>query len=491
MLVENMSTIIKQENKDNESKFEMFAILESVVTEEGWNRVKSRTGFTEAETAKCPLELLKLINLEHSLKMNNVSDNEARYIAESRYNNVSQGPVRTLAEYADVFAMCVTNMTTLKCAGIPDEERLARHFLMKLDRERYGGYMRDVLNDDRTGKLTMPKTRQLIIDGARMHIPAQMMRANAGTDEKQTMPMVYKLTEAQAKHPCNNCKKLGHWARECPEPDTRKAGKAEPTKKADAGDTKVQAREVYHVNAEDDINEDYYCEEEAFFGYNFRVDANLSDKLHEREVALDTFANVSFISNKVLLQDLRESNVVVKGFNGEKRVSQVGDVVGFGEAVYAPWAGVNGLAMCMVEDLYDVSYFQKDRIEVRVNDELTMSFWFKKDLGCYACMFDDELLLKLREHETRFKYCNIAIVADREREHSAKEVTAARIARMMKRRLYYPADSALVRTITKGAMVECNTTSRDVVLATDIYGEDVPSLKGKTKEVKPKSYRRY
>ena len=92
--------------------------------------------------------------------------------------------------------------------------------------------------------------------------------------------------------------------------------------------------------------------------------------------------------------------------------------------------------MCMVEDLYDVSYFQKDRIEVRVNDELTMSFWFKKDLGCYACMFDDELLLKLREHETRFKYCNITIVADREREHSAKEVTAARMARMMKRRLY-------------------------------------------------------
>jgi hypothetical protein len=49
MLVENMNTIMKQEAKDVEHKFEMCAILESVVTEEGWNRVKSRTGFTEAQ----------------------------------------------------------------------------------------------------------------------------------------------------------------------------------------------------------------------------------------------------------------------------------------------------------------------------------------------------------------------------------------------------------------------------------------------------------
>jgi hypothetical protein len=154
--------------------------------------------------------------------MNNVSDAEAKYIAEDRYHKVSMGSVKTLAEYSDVFDMCVQNMKTLKCESVPTEERLARHFLMKLDRVRYGGYMRDILNDDRNKSRAFPKTRQLIIDGARMHIPSQMMRA-AAVNDRQTMPMVYKLTEAQAKHPCNNCKKLGHWARECPEPDSRKA----------------------------------------------------------------------------------------------------------------------------------------------------------------------------------------------------------------------------------------------------------------------------
>ena len=272
--------------------------------------------------------------------------------------------------------------------------------------------MRDVINDDRNKSKKMPETRQAIMDGARMHIPSQMMRAPAST-ERQAMPMVYTLSEAQLKHPCNNCKQLGHWARECPEPDTRKAvGKDDDKKVSRESEASKKTHEIYHVvNVEDEeVDNGYY-------GYSFRVDGNINAKLHEREVALDTFANVDFIANKELLGDMRDASIVVKGFNGEKQVSQVGNLPGFGEAVYAPWVGVNGLAMCKVEDLYDVSYFQKDRIEVKVNDELTLKFWFKNELGCYACMFDDELVSKLREHETRFNYCNIVVVSEREKAH--------------------------------------------------------------------------
>ena len=211
MLVESMTTVMKQEAKDKESKFEMFAIIESVVTDEGWNRVKSRNGFTDALAEKCPLLLLRLVTMEHSLKMNNVTDNEARYIAEDRYHKVMMGPTRSLAEYSDLFEMCIRNMTTLECVGIPDEARQARHFLMKLDRDRYGGFMRDVINDDRNTTREMPGTRQAIIDGARMHIPAQMMRADVS--DRQAMPMVYQLNEEQLQHPyhkypCHKCKNM-------------------------------------------------------------------------------------------------------------------------------------------------------------------------------------------------------------------------------------------------------------------------------------------
>ena len=218
MLVENMTNVMKQEAKDKEHKFEMCAILESVVTEEGWNRVKSRSGFADAQTSKCPLEMIKLVKMEHSLKMNNVSDKEARYIAEDRYNKVVMGPTRSLAEYYEVFNMCVDNMTTLECEGMQSEERMARHFLMRLDRARYGGYMRDAINDDRNNAKALPTTRQAVVDAARMHIPNQYLKSQ-GSERSTSIPMVYNMDAQKARFPCHKCKQLGHWARECPEND--------------------------------------------------------------------------------------------------------------------------------------------------------------------------------------------------------------------------------------------------------------------------------
>ena len=476
MILENMTTVVKEEKKDEERKFEMFALLERVVTAEGWNRVKSREGFAEAETRKCPLMLLRIIVMEHSLKMNNVTDNEARYIAEDRYHKILMHSEASLAEYGDEFQLCVSNMETLKCEGIPSEERMARHFMMKLDRDRYGGYMRDVLNDDRNGVRAMPDTRQRIVDGARMHIPTPVRRSDA--PDRQGMPTVYALSAKQLKHPCKNCNKLGHWVKDCPEPDSRKSGE----------EKEIQAPAVRHAEADYVNTED--LSDEAIFGYVFALTKEMAARLDPREVAIDTFANVNFICNKDLLPERRKSEMTVKGFNESKKTAEVGLLPGFGDAVYAPWAGVNGLAMCLIEEKYTVTYFQQNRIEVRINDDFVLKFLYKAKLGCYACMFDEEIMFKLSEHETRFNYhyCNMAMVSEQEKGRTTKEVIAARKARIMMRRLYYPADSALVRTITKGAMVECSVTGRDVVLATEVYGKDVASLKGKTKDRKPQHF---
>ena len=498
MLVENMTTIMKQEQKDLESKFEMFAILESVVTEEGWNRVKSRNGFADALANKCPLRLIKLIKMEHSLKMNNVSDKEARYIAEDRYHRITMGPTRSLAEYYDMFDMCVSNMETLQCEGMPSEERMARHFLMRLDRDRYGGYMRDAINDDRNGTKALPDTRQKVVDAARMHIPSQHLRAQRS--DRPSMPMVYNVEAKKAKFPCHKCKQLGHWARECPLKSTQPTDGTETNVASNTTSTETETKKVYHVDV--DIGEHEYEDEDEddyFLGaFGYHVDNTTTNKemnkaqtkLHPREVALDCFANVNFIFNKELLSDVWTTVGSVKGFNGTKKFSEVGDLAGFGNAVYAPWAGVNGLAMCIVEDRYPVTYYQKVRIEVKINDDLVLNFNYKEKLGCYACMFDEYTVANLKEHEARDNYyCNVAVVAEREKEHTKAEVVAAKRARTMMRRMFYPADSALVRTINNGALVECDTTGKDVVMATDIYGKDTASMKGKAKDRKPDTYK--
>jgi hypothetical protein len=64
--------------------------------------------------------------------------------------------------------------------------------------------MREVLNDDRNKKGIFPKTRQKVIDGARMHIPSvQMMRAS-GSHDRQSMPIIYNTLNYN-RQPGNPC----------------------------------------------------------------------------------------------------------------------------------------------------------------------------------------------------------------------------------------------------------------------------------------------
>lgn len=44
-------------------------------------------------------------------------------------------------------------------------------------------------------------------------------------------------------------------------------------------------------------------------------------------------------------------------------------------------------------------------------------------------MFDDAVLAKLKEHESKPTFCNVAIAIEREKEYSGKEVVGARRAR--------------------------------------------------------------
>jgi hypothetical protein len=76
----------------------------------------------------------------------------------------------------------------------------------------------------------------------------------------------------------------------------------------------------------------------------------------------------------------------------------------------------------------------------------------------------------------------ISTVAQRDAEHTKREVTRAQEAKKMRRRLYYPSDGALVRTLHKGVMTNCDVTGRDVSVSVNIYGKDIPSIKGKSKD---------
>lgn len=101
-------------------------------------------------------------------------------------------------------------------------------------------------------------------------------------------PVAYALSVEQSKLLCHNCKKLGHWAKECPEPNTRKksgsnessgivssnANGVTPTKvKSNVGKkenkgnkTSIYSTHVSHTDAMTDVENNFY-DDEVFYGY--------------------------------------------------------------------------------------------------------------------------------------------------------------------------------------------------------------------------------
>lgn len=172
----------------------------------------------------------------------------------------------------------------------------------------------------------------------------------------------------------------------------------------------------------------------------------------------------------------------VSGLHGKGSIDTVGHFPGFGEAIYAPDSGTNGLALCEVESRYEVKYVQRVHFLVTVNDNLTLDFCYDDTVGAYACVFDDAVIKALKDQDSRFPYhCLIATISEAEKAYSSRELKRAQLARSMMRRTYYASDTAFVRTVTKGALLECPVTGKDIRMAIDIYGKDVASLQGKLK----------
>jgi hypothetical protein len=74
----------------------------------------------------------------------------------------------------------------------------------------------------------------------------------------------------------------------------------------------------------------------------------------------------------------------------------------------------------------------------------------------------------------------IASVSDNIRKYTKRELKMAELARDYQRKLGYASSGQLVKLISQGKIHNINITPQDVARATDIWGPDLGSLKGKT-----------
>ena len=66
--------------------------------------VKENAKWTEVNDVKNPLALIQIIKNVHSLKLQHIDIEEARYVAMQRYSNIRHLPGVSLTEYRSAFA---------------------------------------------------------------------------------------------------------------------------------------------------------------------------------------------------------------------------------------------------------------------------------------------------------------------------------------------------------------------------------------------------
>jgi len=473
--LEDVSQYRKQGRKDGESKNSMYALTRQTTSEDGMSRVENLAAYAAASQSRNPCSLISMVTGEHSLRTNNMSPREAKHVAELRYWTLRQGFRQPDPEFADEFRLCVSNMRTLQCTSDPTAEEQAIHFLTCINPKVHGEYVRDAINRERAAAGAIPATVAGVMDAARMFIPMPS-RSASSTEGKQTL--VYAgLTEAQKKKPCANCGETGHWAKECEKPDTRDTEPAGAKKKSGKQTKAVfQARADSGLSSSDD-------EDDVGRGYHIQVYAARERKARRSDTfSIDSFADESFVMGEKHLDDGVDEKTAVKGIHGVETLERRGTLPGIGPCIVSPGGGVNGIALCQLEARYEVLYIQNVCFRVIVDDQLTLVF--EKDAGsrAYSCVITSAVFDKLREAKPRFKYAMVSTVAEREAQHTKREVARAQEAQKMRRRLFYPSDGALVRTLQKGVMTNCDVTGRDVSVSVNIYGKDIASIKGKTKD---------
>ena len=256
-------------------------------------------------------------------------------------------------------------------------------------------------------------------------------------------------TEPTKEDTCYKCNEKGHWKKDCPL--NMKPGSQVPTDPpAKAGSTTSKSSkrkgpkpknkrafankitteessiwdEVFHgfstrikkvtfdpgavdtLETCDDVPEDDTiaqptCEDPALHLYvPIDIKANAVGITLSRVMSLDTLADHSFTNNPELIMNPKQRKFKIDGVNGSGSGSIIGELPGFGDIAYTPNSNASGISISCVTSRYYVDFKQEEAFLVYVSDDFIISFDYDRSTKSYSCLFDDQLLARLKEHRS-------------------------------------------------------------------------------------------
>ena len=232
------------------------------------------------------------------------------------------------------------------------------------------------------------------------------------------------------------------------------------------------------------------------YGLMFNIDSSIDDRglklsskgsIPDTWILLDSQSTIDVFSNRKLLRDIHaiDTTMHIKCNAGSKSTNLRGYLSGYGWVWFFPSGIANILSLSRVKEKYRVTFdsatdncfhVHKENKVLRFKEAVRRLYYFD------TAEKDEESTLLVN-----------TMVADNESNFSAYDVTKAKLARTIQKRIGRPSTADFIRYVSNNLIPNCPVTAQDIRTAEVIYGPDLGSLKGKqvrrkSPVVRPQSY---
>ena len=484
-LLEAVKSRIKKIDRMKDDRPSLYAFIMSKLSRESEDELKRTTNYYVWSVERDPLQLwlsLKSLHLITTLSKNSAI---VRAQAIEDYHNCRMQDFEKLSVFKERFENKLQAYNT--AMGITDakgnsvkenEEISAMNFLSKLCKLRLGNYYAFKMNQINSDPSKVPKTINSIYLEASTYISPVPTRdtTRGGVSFSTADGMISSLKKGKRGPKGGNDTdskptgpKVGNDKNESSPKTDADAKLPTNTPTTPTGGEKPSGRDMSKVEC-------YNCNEFGHFAYQCPKKKSglnaMTRKNHEEiewyHVGLDSCSQVN-VMNPRFLSNIRPGEGSYVGLRGESaETNLIGDLKGFFPVQVCDTCAASILSLSDVEELYEVTYIPGVKFIVHMND---------KDLVFYK---RGKIYLADMSDWVTYAGLSMMTVEQRESMYSKRQVQAAKKAGEFIENIGYPSQAEAIKMIRDGNVSNIPVEVADVKLFFEIYGEPIPSIRGKT-----------